>query len=121
MKELIISLLQLAVMIGIIAGFWKVFEKAGKPGWASIIPFYNVYVMLQIAGRPGWWLILLFIPLANFAVAFVVLLDIAKKFGKGVGYAFGLLFLGFIFFPILGFGDATYRGERSSGLFESDS
>jgi len=109
----IISLLQLGVFIVAFAGIWKVFEKAGKPGWAIIVPFYNVYVMLQIAGRPGWWLILAFIPLVNL-ILLVLPFDMAKKFGKGLGYGFGLLFLPFIFYPVLGFGSARYRGELPS-------
>ncbi|WP_071516197.1 DUF5684 domain-containing protein [Geitlerinema sp. PCC 9228] len=103
-----VFLLQLAVVIVAIAGNWMVFEKAGRPGWAVIIPFYNVYVMLKVAGRPGWWLILSFIPLVNL-ILIVVPFDIASKFGKGAGYGLGLLFLPFIFYPILGFGSARYR------------
>jgi Family of unknown function (DUF5684) len=109
----IIGLLQLGVFIVSFAGIWKVFEKAGKPGWAIIVPFYNVYVMLQIAGRPGWWLILAFIPFVNL-ILIVLPFDMAKKFGKGLGYGFGLLFLPFIFYPVLGFGNARYRGELPS-------
>ena len=100
----------LAVAIFIIASQWKVFTKAGRPGWACIIPVYNLYVMLGIAGKPGWWLILFFIPLVNFVALLLLMLGIAAKFGKGVGFGLGLLFLGFIFFPILGFGDAVYQG-----------
>jgi uncharacterized membrane protein YhaH (DUF805 family) len=102
-------IIYLAILVVIIAGVWKTFEKAGKPGWALFIPIYNIYVMLKIAGRPGWWLILFIIPLVNFIIAIVVSVDIAKNFGKGTGFGIGLAFLGFIFYPILGFGDAQYR------------
>jgi uncharacterized membrane protein YoaK (UPF0700 family) len=85
------------------------FVKAGQPGWGILIPIYNVYLMIKIAGRPGWWLILFFIPLVNFIVGIIVTADIARNFGKGIGFVLGMIFLGFIFYPILGFGDAQYR------------
>ena len=103
-------ILMLGVMLVVIAGIWKTFVKAGKPGWASLIPIYNVWVMLQIAGKPGWWLILLLIPLVNLVVAVLVSIGIANRFGKGTGFGLGLAFLGLIFYPILGFGDAKYLG-----------
>ena len=93
---------------------WKVFEKANQPGWAFIIPIYNWVVMMQIIGRPIWWVILLFVPLVNMIIGIICLLDFAKSFGKGVGFAMGLLFLGFIFFPILAFGDARYQGPAAA-------
>lgn len=104
------GLLYLLILIGSIAGMWKMFEKAGQPGWASLIPFYNIYIMLQIVGRPWWWMLLLFVPIVNFVVAVVVMLDLAKSFGQSTAFAIGLIFLGFIFIPILGFGDAEYVG-----------
>jgi uncharacterized protein DUF5684 len=100
----------LGVALVVIAGIWKTFEKAGKPGWACIIPIYNVIVMLDIAGKPIWWIVLFFIPLVNLIVAIMASVAIAERFGKGAGFGLGLAFLGFIFYPILGFGDATYRG-----------
>ena len=102
-------LVWLAFVIVIIASLWKVFEKAGQPGWAALIPIYNIYVMLQVAGRPGWWLVLAFIPLVNL-VLLVIPFDIAGKFGKSALFGVGLLFLGFIFYPILAWGDAQYQG-----------
>lgn len=104
----------LIVMLGlalvVIAGMWKTFVKAGKPGWACLVPFYNLWVLLQIADRPGWWLLLFFIPLVNLIVAILISVSIANRFGKGTGFGLGLAFLGFIFYPILGFGDAEYLG-----------
>ena len=100
----------LGIFLVVIVGMWKVFTKAGKPGWASIIPIYNIVVMLDIAGKPLWWIILFLIPLVNLIIAIMVSIAIAEKFGKGTGFGLGLAFLGFIFYPILGFGDATYRG-----------
>lgn len=108
------SLVTLVIMLGIvvfvIAGVWKTFEKAGEPGWASIIPIYNILVMCRIAGKPEWWIILMFIPFVNMIVSIIVMVGIAENFGKGIGYALGLVFFGFIFFPLLGFGDAVYEG-----------
>jgi hypothetical protein len=101
-------LIVFALLIVVIAGMWKVFTKAGQPGWGCIIPFYNIYLLLQIAGRPGWWLILFLIPFVNIIMAFIVSLDVAKSFGKSGGFGVGLFFLSFIFYPILGFGDAQY-------------
>ena len=108
--EFLPGLFCLAIVVLIIAGFWKVFVKAGHPGWAAIIPIYNLYIMLKIAGRPGWWLLLFIVPVVNFVIAIIVAIDIAKSFGKGTGFGVGLAFLGPIFYPILGFGDATYQG-----------
>ncbi len=105
----LLILLYLAFMIFILAAFWKVFVKAGQPGWACLIPIYNAYIMLKIAGRPGWWLILYLVPLVNIVIAILVSVDIARKFGRGVGFGIGLILLGFIFYPILGFGSATYN------------
>jgi hypothetical protein len=89
---------------------WKVFVKAGKPGWAAIIPIYNAIVLLQIVGRPGWWFLLYLIPIVNIVISIMVMIELAKVFGKGTGFGIGLLLLSFIFIPILGFGDAEYQG-----------
>jgi len=104
------SIIGLLVAVLVIAGMWKVFTKAGKPGWAAIIPIYNVVVLLQIAGKPLWWIVLLFIPIVNIVIAVMVMISVAKAFGKGTGFALGLLFLSPIFIPILGFSDAQYTG-----------
>jgi uncharacterized membrane protein YoaK (UPF0700 family) len=103
-------LIELAIVVAIIAGFWKVFTKAGKPGWAAIVPIYNIIVLLQIANKPLWWILLFFIPLVNIVMAVFVGIAVAKNFGKGEGFGIGLGLLGFIFYPILGFGDAQYQG-----------
>lgn len=100
----------LLIAIILIIAMWKVFTKAGQPGWAAIIPIYNLYVLCKVAGRPGWWLLLMLIPFVNFIIGIILCIDIAKNFGKGAGFGVGLAFLGFIFFPILGFGSATYEG-----------
>jgi hypothetical protein len=101
---------EVAFILLIVAAMWKVFSKAGQPGWAAIIPIYNVYVMCKVAGRPGWWLLLMLIPIVNFIIAIILNVDISKRFGKGVGFAIGMILLPFIFWPILGFGSAQYEG-----------
>lgn len=107
-------LIQLAIIIVMIVGMWKVFEKAGKPGWAAIIPIYNIIVLLQIVGKPVWWIILLIIPLVNIVIFAIVSMELAVCFGKSKGWGFGLLFLlGFIGYPLLGFGDATFNASSS--------
>ena len=107
---ILVTIIQLAVLVLVIAGVWKTFVKAGQPGWAAIIPIYNIYVLTQIAGKPWWWLLLCFIPIVNIVILILLCIDVAKNFGKGAGFGIGLAFLGFIFYPILGFGDAQYRG-----------
>jgi len=103
----------LAFTILMIAACWKIFTKAGQPGWASIIPIYNLYIWCKIVGRPGWWILLMLIPVVNFVIAIILCIDLAKSFGKGVGFGIGLVFLGIIFFPILGFGSAQYQGPAA--------
>ena len=103
-----IVLLYSALALTVIIGVWKVFTKAGKPGWAILIPIYNTIVMLEIARRPIWWLILLFIPIVGAIVSIIITIDIAKAFGKGAGFGLGLAFLPMIFYPILGFGKSQY-------------
>jgi len=107
----IISLLIAVLMI---VAMWKIFTKAGQPGWASIIPIYNIYILCKIVGRPGWWVLLMFIPLVNFIIAIILCIDLAKSFGKGAGFGIGILLLGFIFLPILAFGDAQHQGAASA-------
>src|SRR5213082_2396714 len=106
----------LAFTILMLAAGWKIFTKAGQPGWACIIPIYNLYVWCKIVGRPWWWILLMLIPFVNLIIAIILLIDLAKSFGKGVGFGIGLLLLGVIFFPILGFGSAQYQGPTAGGL-----
>ena len=106
---ILVLIIAIAISLFVIISMWKVFVKAGQPGWGILIPIYNVYLMLQIAGRPGWWLILFLIPFVNFVVGIIVDIDIAKNFGKDAAFGLGLFFLGFIFYPILAFGSATYQ------------
>lgn len=96
-----------------IVGLWMTFQKAGQPGWASIIPLYNIYIMSKIVGQNGWLnILLLLIPLVNIVILIMLAHGLSKSFGKGAGFTIGLIFLPFIFYPILGFGNATYIGPN---------
>ena len=101
----------LAIMGLVIAALWKIFVKAGEPGWAAIIPIYNFIVMVKIAGKPLWWVVLMFIPFVNFIVGILIITAMARNFGKGTGFALGMIFLPFIFYPMLAWGDATYQPQ----------
>lgn len=104
-----LTLIYLALVVLMLVSGWKVFEKAGKPGWAYIIPIYNLVVWLEIIKKPVWWIIMLFIPLVNIYFAVVMMLETAKCFGKSSGFGIGLVFLPFIFLPMLAFqNDAVY-------------
>ena len=102
-----------AFVILMVAALWKVFTKAGEPGWAAIVPILNTYFLCKITGRPGWWVILMFIPFVNLIIWIILCIDVAKSFGKGVGFGIGLIFLPFIFAVILGFGSAQYQGPAA--------
>lgn len=103
-------------IVGIIA-MWKIFTKAGQPGWAAIVPFYGTYVLLKTVGRPGWWLALCFVPIANIVIAILVMIDLAKAFGKDGGFAALLILLPFIGLPMLAFGNAVYQGPLADPHF----
>lgn len=107
-------ILYFAIIIGVLVGVGKTFVKAGKPGWACIIPIYNVIVMLEIANKPIWWFLLMLIPFVNIVIGIIVMIEVAKNFGKGTGFGLGLIFLSPIFWCILGYGDATYQPVAAS-------
>jgi len=104
----IIIIIYLGIILLVVASMWKIFTKAGKPGWAAIIPIYNTIVLLEIVKKPVWWIILFFIPFVNIVIAIMVAHQLSLSFGKGVGFTIGLVLLGIIFYPILAFGDARY-------------
>ena len=108
----VVWVIDVVLSVLMIAAMWKVFTKAGEPGWAAIIPIVNLYFLCKVAGRPGWWLLLLLICFPIFYI--IICIDVAKRFGKGGGFAVGLIFLPFIFFPILGFGSAQYQGAPAA-------
>lgn len=100
--------LYFAFIVFMIAAMWTIFSKAGKPGWASIVPIYNIIVFLEIVGKPWWWLLLMLIPIVNIVLMVIVIHQLSLSFGKGAGFTIGIILLGFIFLPILAFGDSVY-------------
>ena len=108
-------ILYIGIIVLLIASIWKIFTKAGKPGWASIIPIYNIIVLLEIINKPVWWIVLFLVPFVNFVIIIIVYVELAKVFGKSTGFGIGLVLLGVVFFPMLAFGDATYQGAGGSG------
>jgi hypothetical protein len=108
-----VIVIYLAIIVVCIAAMWKVFTKAGKPGWACIIPIYNTIVMLEIVGKPLWWFLLLLIPCVNIVFFIWMYNLLSKSFGKSEGFTVGLILLAPIFICILGFGDAVYLGPSA--------
>ena len=106
----VVSMASLAISVLLIVAMWKIFQKAGKPGWAAIVPFYNSYVMYEITWGSGWRFLMLLIPFYNIILAIQTQVKLAKAFGKGGGFAVGLIFLPYVFEPILAFSDAAYLG-----------
>ena len=106
----VLVVLYLGFAVFMLVSMWRVFTKAGQPGWAVLIPIYNLYVMLKVAGMSGWWILAFAVPIVNIVASVLMAVGIARNFGKGVGFAIGLIFLGFIFYPILAFGNAEYQG-----------
>lgn len=116
----ILVIIYIAVIVFEIAALWKVFVKAGQPGWAAIIPIYNLYILLKVIGRPGWWILLFLLGIIPFVgwiavlvLGIIIAIDLAKSFAKSSGFAVGLFLLNFIFIPILGFGEARYVGPAA--------
>lgn len=110
----IFIIIYLAIIILMIASMWKIFEKAGKPGWAALIPIYNTYIMIEIVGKPTIWLLWCLIPCVNFVFAIWLYNLMSKSFGKEEGFTVGMILLPFIFWPILGFGSAKYLGPSAA-------
>jgi hypothetical protein len=97
-----------------VVAMWQIYSKADQPGWAAIIPIYNMYIWCRIVGRPGWWVILLFIPVVNFVITIILSIDLAKSFGKGAGFGILLWILPYIFALVLAFGSAKYEGPAAA-------
>ncbi len=103
----------LIILLICIISLWKIFEKAGEPGWAALIPIYNIIILLKIVGRPIWWIVLLLIPFVNIIFGIILYLDLAKAYNKSTGFAVGLILLGVIFLPILAFDSSEYVGTKT--------
>ncbi|HWP22544.1 MAG TPA: DUF5684 domain-containing protein [Candidatus Cryosericum sp.] len=108
------SFVGLAIAVLAIIGMWKIFEKAGEPGWAAIIPFYNAYVLFKITWGSGWMFLLLLIPIANIVIYIITMVKLARAFNRSGGFAVGLIFLSVIFYCILGFDTSAYVGVPQS-------
>jgi hypothetical protein len=104
----------IGVAIFSIVCLWKIFEKAGKPGWACLVPIYNIVVLLEIVKKPVWWVILLLIPLVNFVVLIILYRELARAFGQGVGFTLGLIFVSIVFLAILAFGNYHYMYDKTN-------
>ena len=112
MVALIVVYVLLAILL--LVSMWKIYTKAGKPGWAFIVPIYNIIVLLEIVGKPWWWLFLLLIPVVNFVFLIWIYNLLSLSFGKDSGFTVGLILLSPIFIPILGLGSAEYKGPAGA-------
>lgn len=128
MSEIIVMLgayfvFLLAIVIVMVASQWKIYTKAGKPGWACLVPIYNIVILLEIVKKPVWWLILLLIPIVNIIILIIVAIELAKAFNKSGGFAAGLILLPYVFYPILAFGSAQYaygdKAQPTSDLLDN--
>jgi len=99
------SLMILAFVLLVLISMWRVYERAGEPGWAILIPIYNTYVLTRIGRVSGWWVLAMFVPLLNVVALFVISIGVAERFNRGAGFGIGLTILPFIFYPMLAWGD----------------
>ena len=114
-------ILSMALSILMIISLWKIFKKAGKPGWASIIPIYNIYIMCEIAEKEWWYVLLSCVPFANIYAMIVLYNGMAKRFGKSGGFVAGMILLPVIFFPMLAFGkDASIVNNQPNTSNENN-
>jgi Family of unknown function (DUF5684) len=112
-----IMIVYMVVLVVAIVAMWKVFTKAGQPGWAILIPIYNMYILTKIAGKPGWWVVLMLIPFVNIVILLLLAIDIAKAFGKSTAFGIvGLFLFSIIGYLILGFGSARYVGPAAPAV-----
>lgn len=121
-----VFLVALAIGIFLAIVNWKVFKKAGKPGWAAIVPFYNQYVLAEITWGNGWFFLIFLgaiIPIIGTiaVIVFTILtyIKLAKAFDKDGGFAVGLIFLNPIFMAILAFGNSKYTGVPENNMFSN--
>jgi hypothetical protein len=107
-----IIIFTLHIMVIRYVALWFILKKADEPGWASIIPVYNILLVIKIAGKPWWYILLLLIPIVNIIIGIMILHGLSKSFGKGGWFTVGLIFLRTIFMAVLGFGKAQYTGSK---------
>ena len=113
--SMVILAIYFAVIVLILVAMWRLFAKAGRPGWQALIPFYNAWVLAEIVGRPGWVGLLNFVPIVQIYTAIILNLDLAKSFGKSVTFGVLTIFFPIIMIPLLAFGDAKYAGPAAQG------
>jgi hypothetical protein len=106
------SIFYIAILALMVVSMWKIYAKAGKPGWATLVPFYNILVLLEIVNKPWWWMLLMFIPYVGLIWGIWSINLLVKRFGKDEGFTVGCIFLPFVFFPILAFGNHQFQGEK---------
>lgn len=99
----------LAIAVVMLISMWKIYSKAGQPGWAVLVPIYNLVVLLNIVRKPVWWILLMCIPFVNFIIAILIYLELAKVFNKDTAFGLGIVFLPLIFIPMLAFGKSEYQ------------
>ena len=120
MQTMLPLTLGLALVFMTLASFWRIFNKAGEPGWKCLVPIYGAVVFHRIIGRPTWWIVLLCIPFVNIIPSIMECFDLARVFGKGAGFGLGILLLGPLFFMVLAFGSAEYVGPLKKNTLSSD-
>lgn len=109
---IILCIIYLGILVLILTSRYKIFEKAGKPGWTSLVPVYSFVVLLSIVGKPWWWTLLLFVPGVNVIIFIMVIHRVALSFGKDNTFAAGLILLGFIYIPLLAYSETQYYGPE---------
>ena len=107
-----LALLKIGMFLVFVVGTWRLYTKAGQPGWMAFIPILNALGLLKMAGKPVWWIVPMFIPVIHFIPWFFIAQGLSKSFGKGALFGLGLCVLPFVFAPMLGFSDARYLGVR---------
>ena len=105
----LIQLIPIPVVGVMIAGMWMTFVKAGQPGWWTVLPVFNLVGIIRVAGEPMRFLWFMLIPVVNIVLLVGLYLRLARFFGKGAWFGWGLVFLPFVFFPVVGFGKADYQ------------
>lgn len=114
--QVIVGAIGLVLVLVMIAGYWRVFAKAGQPGFLVLIPIVNLIVLFIISEQPWWVIILLFIPVLNIVALVLIYNGVAQRFGQGLGFALGIIFLPFIFIPLLGFGDYQVVNSKAKNV-----
>jgi len=109
----VMTIVYIAFFVLMVVAMWKIFTKAGKAGWTSIIPILDTLQLFDIAGKEWWWLLLMLIPVVDIVILFMVSIALAKAFGKGTGFGICLVIFAPIFYLILGFGSARYQRPAS--------